>query len=88
MDIIFCDFLIFYQSLFSSQMKRSVIISNKYGIYELSHELGKNLRPRTVGNWEISGKFQNFIELYPSAKSSSQNKNIVNASKKLLKNRN
>ena len=57
MDIIFCDFLVLYQFLFSPQVKRSVIISNKHGIYELLHELLKDLR-----NWERSGKSENFIE--------------------------
>ena len=35
----------------------------------------------------MSEKSQNFKELQPSAQSSSQNENIVNISKKLLKNR-
>ena len=38
MDIMFRDFLIRYQILFSPQVKRSVIISNKHGIYQLPHE--------------------------------------------------
>ena len=38
MVIIFWDFLIFYEILFSSQVKLSVIISNKNGIYDLPHE--------------------------------------------------
>ena len=47
MDIIFWDFLILYQNLFSPQVKRSVIISNKHGTYELpndlrSYEIGKD----------------------------------------------
>ena len=42
MDITFEDFLILYQLFFSPQAKRSIIISNKYGIYELSHELPKD----------------------------------------------
>ena len=32
----------------SPQMKRVVIISNKHGIYELPHELPKDLRLRTL----------------------------------------
>ena len=44
MDIILYDFLILYQILFSPQVKRSVIISNKHGIYELPHELPSDLR--------------------------------------------
>ena len=43
MDI-FLDFLMLYQILFSQQVKRSVIISNKHGIYELPHELPNDLR--------------------------------------------
>ena len=65
------------QFFLSPQVKQSVIISNKYSMYELPHELQN-----------ISGKFQTFIELLLSAQSSSQNENFVNTSKKLLKNRN
>ena len=43
LDIMFWDFLIFYQIFFSPQVKRSVIISNKHGIYELPHELPNDL---------------------------------------------
>ena len=35
-DIIFWDFVILYQILFSPQVKRSVIISNKHGTYIMS----------------------------------------------------
>ena len=42
MDITFEDFLILYELFFSPQAKRSIIISNNYGIYELSHELPKD----------------------------------------------
>ena len=76
------------QFFLSPQVKRRVIISNKYGIYELPHELPNNLRLRILGNEEISGKSQNFIELYPSVPSSSQNENFPNTSKKLMKARN
>ena len=34
----------------SPQVKRSVIICNKYGIYELFHELPNKLRLRILGN--------------------------------------
>ena len=61
--IIFWDFLIFDQIFLSPQVKRSVIISNKHGIYELPHELSNNWRLRVLGNYEISGKSQNLIEL-------------------------
>ena len=46
MDIIFWDFLIPYQIFFSPQVKRTVIISNKHGIYELPYELPNDLRLR------------------------------------------
>ena len=34
----------FYQFPFSPQVKRSAIISNKHGIYDLPHELPNDLR--------------------------------------------
>ena len=43
-------FLILYKILFSPQVKRSVIISNKHGICELPHEFLNNLRLRVLGN--------------------------------------
>ena len=85
---LFWDFLILYEIVLSPQVKEGVIISNKYGIYKLSHKLSNNLRLRILGNWEKSGNFQNFKELYPSAQSSSQNETFVNTSKKILKNKN
>ena len=42
-------------------MQRSVIISNKYAIYELPHELPKDLRLRIFGNYERSRTTKNFI---------------------------
>ena len=56
----------FYQNLLSLQVKRSAIISNKLGIYELPHELVNDLRLRIFGNLERPGKSQNFLELVPS----------------------
>ena len=44
MLIIFWDILIDKQIFFSPQVKRSVIVSNKYNIYELPHELLNDLR--------------------------------------------
>ena len=40
---IFLDFLMFDQIFFSPEVKRSVIISMKHGIYELPHELPNDL---------------------------------------------
>ena len=52
----------FYQILLSPQVKRSAVISNKHGIYELPQELLNNLRLRILENLQMSGKFQNFTE--------------------------
>ena len=51
------------QFFLAPQVKQSVIISNKYGTYELPHDLPNDLRLRILGDWEISRKFHNFIEL-------------------------
>ena len=48
-------------------------------------EFLSNLRLRILGNWEISGKFQNFIDLPSAIQSSSQDENFVNTGKNLLK---
>ena len=47
--IILSYFLMFYQ-LFSPQVKRRVIISNKHGMYELPHELPNDLRLKILQN--------------------------------------
>ena len=76
----------FDQIFLLPQMKRSVIVSNKHGIYELPHELPNDLRLRIFEireNEENVKTSENYI-LVPSP----QNKSFVNASKKLLKNRN
>ena len=39
-----------YQIFLSPQVKQIVIISNKYGIYELPHKLPNNVRLRTIEN--------------------------------------
>ena len=44
METILWDFLIFYQIFLSPQVKRSAIISNKQGVYELPQELPNELR--------------------------------------------
>ena len=61
MFIIFRDILRDEQIFFSPQVRQSMIISNKYGIYELPHKLLNDLRLRILGNWERAGKSQNFI---------------------------
>ena len=50
MDKIVEDVLILYQNLFSPQVKQSMIINNKHGIYELPHELPNDLGLRILGN--------------------------------------
>ena len=44
------DFSLFYQIFLSPQVKPTVIISNKHGIYELSHELPNDLSLKILGN--------------------------------------
>ena len=51
----------FDQIFLSSQMKRSVIISNKDIVYEFPHELPNDFKLQDFK--EISGKSENFIEL-------------------------
>ena len=51
--------LILYQIFCSPQVKRSVVISNKYGLYELPHNLPNDLRLIILRNYQISGKSQN-----------------------------
>ena len=46
---IFQDILMFDKIFVSPQVKRIVIISNKNGTYELSHELSNDVRLRTLG---------------------------------------
>ena len=49
----------FDQFFLSAQMKRNLIIINKYGIYELPHEFPNDLRLRILGNW----KYQENIKI-------------------------
>ena len=49
----------FYQIFLSPQVKGSVIINNKHGIYELPNDL----RLRILGNQERLGKSLNDVEL-------------------------
>ena len=52
---------------------------------KLPDELQNNIRPGIFWNQEMSGKFQSFIDLLPSAQSSLKNKSFVATSKNLLK---
>ena len=54
----------------------------------MSHKLRNNLRLWILRNWERSRKSQNCRQLFHSFQPSSQSKNFVDTSKKLLQNRN
>ena len=58
--IIFWHFLMFYQIFLSPQVKRCAIITYKYGLYELPHELRNNLRLRKLENIRKVSKLQYF----------------------------
>ena len=67
---------------FSPQMKRSVVISNKHGIYELPHELLKDLRFRkNQENFKTSWNYKLVNSPPPKLK-------LLSIQRKLLKNRN
>ena len=59
----FGEFLLLYQIFFSKQVKQSVIISDKHGIYKLPRKLSNNLRLRTLGIYERSRASQNLRDL-------------------------
>ena len=63
MEITLWDIFNFYQILLLAQVKRSAIISNKQGVYELLDELPDDLRLRILGNKKKQGKSQNLLEL-------------------------
>ena len=66
--ILFWDFLMFEQIFLSRLVKRSMIISDKHGIFKLPHELPDSLRLMVLGNYEVSRRFQNFSSLPPKIK--------------------
>ena len=51
----------FYQIFLSPQVKRSAIISNTQGVYELPHKLPNDLRLRILVNKEKSGESPNLL---------------------------
>ena len=63
MEIILWDFLMFYQIFLSPQVKRSAIVSNKQGVYELHQDLPNDLRLRILENKDKSGESPNLLEL-------------------------
>ena len=66
-----------WANFLSPQVKWGGIISNKHGIYRLSHELPNKLRLKNLGNEKMSENSQNFIELLPSSKSSLEMKTLL-----------
>ena len=62
----FPDHTLMVEQIFlSPQVKQSVIISDKYGIYELPHELPDDLRLRKLGNIRKTSKFRRIIAYCP-----------------------
>ena len=57
-------------------------------MYDLPRELPNDLGTRVLGNQEISGNSQNFIELLSSAQYSFRDENFVSTSKDIVENRN
>ena len=54
----------FYQIFLSLQVERKVNISNKYGIYELPHELPNDLRLLEISNQENLEISQNYCLVF------------------------
>ena len=52
----------YYQIFLSPQVKQCAIITDKYGICELSQELPNDFRVRVLGNYKILGKCLKCIE--------------------------
>ena len=48
--IIVWEIFMFYQMMLLPQVKRCATISNKHGIYELTHELPNDLGLKILGN--------------------------------------
>ena len=75
------------QLFLSPQVKQSAIISNKYGIHELPHEMPNDLI-RKLSKLGTIKKISKFHRIIASGQYYSQNEDFVNTSKNLLKNRN
>ena len=61
---------IFFFFFFSPQVTRSVIISNKNGIYKLPHKFAKRLKAQDLRKLGTTKKISKFIELQLSTQSS------------------
>ena len=53
----------FYQIFLSPQVKQSMIVNNKHGIYKLPQEIPNDFRLSILRNQVKSVKFQHYIEL-------------------------
>ena len=73
----FDSFLMYYQTFLSPQVKRSVIISNKNGIYNLPSDLIL----RILGNQGISDKSKFHTIIAQGSVIPPQNENFVNTLK-------
>ena len=85
MVIMLLDSLMFDQISLSSQVKGSVIINDKNGMYELPHKLLNEFRLMNLTNCKIPQKFQNIIEFLPRTHSSSKNEILSILAKKFCK---
>ena len=56
----------FYQIFLSPQMKRCAIITYKHGIYELPHELPKDLRLRILYNDRLAAYNDSLVPILPA----------------------
>ena len=66
MFIIFSDILIDEQIFFSPEVKTSVIISNKHGIYELPHGVAERLKTWEIRKYQKNSKTSYNYSLVPS----------------------
>ena len=73
----------FYQILFSPQVKQCAFITYKYGIYELPHEWPNNLR--LLGKLENIRKVSKLNRIITQRPVSRQNENFANTGKAITK---
>ena len=83
--IIFWHFLIIQLTSESPQVKPYLISSVTNLVHKLPHELLNNLRLRILGNQEILGKCQMWVQTQPNAQSSFQTLNVDNSCQKTCK---
>ena len=76
LPIIFWNFTMFQYKLEQPQVKRNVITSKGNLVYELPHELPNGLRLRILGNVELLGRSQIWLQIQPSNQSPLQKFNF------------